>query len=267
MKHSTADGIPIRGADRRRLASGVYPASQNYREEEKEGWAPEGARFQFKSVSHSELGLNVSVEHPNEHADVDDEVEDTDDQGDDEPDAVAAEHAQQSRDDADDEDDDEDDPHDLVEGGDVAVGDLLVDPEDDDTDDQIDDSGNDASSDVVESEGPDDVEDTDNNGGVSDNVDELGQDSEFGGGVLAGGDFELVDDLVVDLLSTANLLSEGEVDNGSDELSDSEDNPANNLVVHVVIDECSDEEDDGCDDLEDTDSPYCRSYGFSVVKE
>lgn len=213
---------------------------------------PEGplrALFKVLPYSHPELCLDAVVEHECDHEQVDDDVADRNDDVDSECKSASSD-SEEGGDEADDEDHEEEDPHDPVEGADVSIGDLLVDPEDDESEDDADDTADEVSADVVEAESAEGGEDSADDGGVSDDVHELGDDVEL------VGDF-----------SGLNALSECKVHQRTDEGSDSEDDPSDDVVVHLVIYDSADDGKEGRDDHQDSDDPQCRSCSLSVVKE
>ena len=130
---------------------------------------PEGplrALFKVLPYAHPELCLDAVVEHECDHEQVDDDVADRNDDVDSECKSASSD-SKEGGDEADDEDHEEEDPHDPVEGADVSIGDLLVDPEDDESEDDADDTADEVSADVVEAESAEGGEDSADDGGVS----------------------------------------------------------------------------------------------------
>lgn len=208
--------------------------------------------------------LGLGVEHSDQHEavqnDADDTLNETDDDGASLEVSNATDDGQDTADDTEEEGDDQEDPEDLVDGGLLSVGHLLVDEEDDTGDDETDDHGGDtlpAEELLGVGVGVDDAEDSDNGGSGGDSEDVVGDDSP----------------LVVDL-AAADPLAEAEVDGTDDDRAESGYKDLDEAVVilfELFVDVLHEEEahdgHNGENDFESTHNPECCSRRFRIIEE
>ena len=189
-------------------------------------------------TSHSHPCLDVGVKEGDEEEEVDDDAADTEDGSDGE-----GEELSDVDEEGDDEDDNDEDPKDLVDDVVPAGSHAGVHPVDDSSDDDADDDRGDPVAEL-----PVVSEDT------VDERDDGGKEDE------AAGDVPLVADL-----STADALTESEVEETDKDVSDSTD--GSDEDVCFIVDEPEGDEHDTKYNLNDTDNRHCGSGVIRIVKE